>query len=107
MTVGLRVVVGIVNCVVLAIAGFLAILSLGLFAGAFNDYKNTYGEFYDDYCFLFVDQELEFGSNGVCNFIVAVDVIVLLLILVSGVAMVMTFFVVKYVLCTNSIHFTT
>ena len=57
-----------------------------------------------DYCFLFVSQDDlhkgHYGSNGVCNFVVAADVIVLLLILASGVAMVMTFFTVKYVLCT-------
>ena len=84
----------IVNCAILAITGFLAIVSLGLFVDAYSDYKNAAA---DDYCFLFISLESGFSSNGVCNFVVAADVIVLLLILASGVAMVMTFFTVKYV----------
>ncbi len=115
MSAGLRLVVSIVNCAILFIAGFLAIISLGLFTDAYSDFRNANSKLTPDYCFLFFSQDdfgedRRFGSNGVCNFVVAADVIVLLLILASGVAMVMAFFTVKYVLCTcytNSIHFTT
>ena len=101
MMVGLRLVVSIVNCTILTIAGILTVVSLWAFDDAYNDYKNQA----NSHCFLFVSLDdwqegRHYGSNGVCNFVVAADVIVLLLILASGVAMVMTFFTVKYVLCT-------
>ena len=100
MMVESKLVVSIVYCAILTITGILGIVSLGLFVDAYSDYKNALSnsQLISDYCFLFVSQESGFGPNGVCNFVVAADVIVLLLILASGVAMVMTFFTVKYVL---------
>ena len=115
MMVGLRLVVSIVNCAILTIAGIMGVVSLGLFADANNHYKDVLSN-KPRQCFLFTTlTQIEvldkpynlprYGSNGVCNFVVAADVIVLLLILASGVAMVMTFITVKYVIMYT--HFTT
>ena len=99
MMVELKLVVSIVYCNILAIAGILGVVSLGLFADAYNYYKNAANsQLISDYCFLFYSEESEFAPNEVCHFVVAADVIALLLILASGVAMVMAFIIVKYVL---------
>ena len=106
MMVELKLVVSIVYFTILTIAGILGIVSLGLFADAYNDYKNDAANsqpVVTDYCFLFLSYDQEsglatFAPNEVCHFVVAADVIALLLILASGVAMVMTFIIVKYVL---------
>ena len=103
MMVELKLVVSIVYFTILTIAGILGIVSLGLFADAYNDYKNDAANVVTDYCFLFLNYDQEsglatFAPNEVCHFVVAADVIALLLILASGVAMVTTFIIVKYVL---------
>ena len=105
MMVELKLVVSIVYFTILTIAGILGIVSLGLFADAYDEYKNVANSqpVVTDYCFLFLSHDQEsglatFAPNEVCHFVVAADVIVLLLILASGVAMVMTFIIVKYVL---------
>ena len=114
MTVGLRLVFSIVNCVILTIACILTVVSLGLFVDAYSDYNyNNVLSNKSRQCFLFISlNQTEFSEEvaryGVCHFVVAADVIVLLLILASGVATVMAFFTVKYVLCTCytiSMHF--
>ena len=109
MMVESKLVVSIVYCAILTIAGILGVVSLGLFADAYDEYKNIANSLrpdvvITDYCFLFVSPSVSpesagYGPNGVCNFVVAADVIALLLMLASGVAMVMTFIIVnEYIL---------
>ena len=86
---------GVISCITLAAAAICTIITLGIFTDVTDDSKDSIGQVVDDHCLLFAEFGEGFGANGICNYVIAGEVIALVLLIIAGVTLVVSFIVSK------------